>query len=322
MTDNRNIWGLVLAAGDGIRLSALTTDPHGIAVPKQFCSLRGDDSLLQNAVERAGTFVSRERLCVIVAREHRRYWQKALTPLSSGNVIVQPRNRGTANGILLSALWILAQDRHAYIAFLPSDHHVADETVLAQALKRAAALTVRYPEELLLIGVEPEEADPELGYLVPSVGAGEARRVGQFVEKPSADNAGKLIAAGALWNTFIFIARGRLLLDLLRERVPHVVQAMSAAVLRSPASGARERALEELYQELAPLDFSRAILQGAETRLRVVRAAACGWTDLGTPRRVMEALRRAPTRHSRQPVITIPAFMNLAQQHQRTRGIA
>lgn len=46
MTDNRNIWGLVLAAGDGIRLSALTTDPQGIAVPKQFCSLSGDDSLL------------------------------------------------------------------------------------------------------------------------------------------------------------------------------------------------------------------------------------------------------------------------------------
>lgn len=179
--------------------------------------------------------MSRERLCVIVAREHRRYWQKALTPLSGGSVIVQPRNRGTAKGILLSALWILAQDSDAYIAFLPSDHHVADETMLAQALKRASALTVRYPEELLLIGVEPEEADPELGYLVPSGGAGEARRVTQFVvEKPSADSAGELIADGALWNTFIFIARGRLLLDLLRERVPRVVQAMGAAVLWSP----------------------------------------------------------------------------------------
>ena len=45
-------WALVLAAGEGSRLRALTTT-NGVAVPKQFCSLQGGPSLLQEALHRA-----------------------------------------------------------------------------------------------------------------------------------------------------------------------------------------------------------------------------------------------------------------------------
>jgi len=46
-------WAVVLAAGEGSRLRALTTTSSGIAVPKQFCSLRGGASLLEEALQRA-----------------------------------------------------------------------------------------------------------------------------------------------------------------------------------------------------------------------------------------------------------------------------
>ena len=46
-------WAVVLAAGDGTRLASLTRDGQGNAVPKQFCSLRGENSLLHDAVDRA-----------------------------------------------------------------------------------------------------------------------------------------------------------------------------------------------------------------------------------------------------------------------------
>jgi hypothetical protein len=39
-------WAVVLAAGDGSRLSTLTRDSAGVPVPKQFCSLRGGVTLL------------------------------------------------------------------------------------------------------------------------------------------------------------------------------------------------------------------------------------------------------------------------------------
>ena len=58
----KNIWALVLAAGEGSRLRALTTH-GGIAVPKQFCSLQGGPSLLQEAILRAEAVVPRQRIC-------------------------------------------------------------------------------------------------------------------------------------------------------------------------------------------------------------------------------------------------------------------
>jgi hypothetical protein len=33
-------WAVILAAGDGTRLAALTRDINGVVIPKQFCSLR------------------------------------------------------------------------------------------------------------------------------------------------------------------------------------------------------------------------------------------------------------------------------------------
>jgi mannose-1-phosphate guanylyltransferase len=312
-------WAIVLAAGDGTRLASLTTDEHGNAVPKQFCSLDGGSSLLADAMQRARQVVPRERVCVIVAEQHRRYWQSALWTTPASNIIVQPRNCGTANGILLATLRILERDPLARIVFLPADHHVRDEAALAGSLREVATLLTRNPRELLLVGIEPEEADPELGYIVPARHAGDdaARGVERFVEKPQAAVARELLRAGALWNSFIFAACAPTLLGMLRRALPEIVERMETALARDARLGARSIALEEMYAELPSVDFSRAVMQGAEASLRVITAPACGWSDLGTPRRVAEALKRfAPVRR-REAVGIRPAFINLAAQHAR-----
>jgi hypothetical protein len=72
-------WAIVLAAGEGTRLSSLTRDAAGTAVPKQFCSLGGATSLLEQTLVRATTVVAHQRVTAIVASSHRRYWQPALT---------------------------------------------------------------------------------------------------------------------------------------------------------------------------------------------------------------------------------------------------
>ncbi len=189
-----NTWVVVLAAGDGTRLSTLTTDLNGNAVPKQYCSLNGGASLLHEALLRAHRVVPRERICAIVADQHRRYWHKALWALPSDNIIVQPRNRGTANGVLLSVLTIL----------------------------------------------EPEEADPELGYIVPAGKLSDGScAVARFVEKPAPALARELLSTGALWNSFIFAASAPSLLGLLRRTMPTAVDQMATALAREERSAAR-----------------------------------------------------------------------------------
>ena len=53
MRGNSATWAVVLAAGDGTRLAALTTDASGNSVPKQFCSLNGGRTLIEETLQHA-----------------------------------------------------------------------------------------------------------------------------------------------------------------------------------------------------------------------------------------------------------------------------
>jgi mannose-1-phosphate guanylyltransferase len=314
-------WAIVLAAGDGTRLARLTTDASGHAVPKQFCSLNGGPSLLDEALDRARQIAPRDRVCVIVAEQHRQHWCRALWALPSNNIIVQPANRGTAHGILLCVLSILERDPLARIVFLPADHYVRDELALQTSQRQAATLLTGNSGGMVLIGIEPEEPDPELGYIVPGHTLRDgSRTVQRFVEKPDPILARQLLSAGALWNSFIFAASGPALLGMMRARLGGVVEDMATALARDARSGGRSIALTGLYDELSSADFSRSVLQGAEETLQVIAAPACGWTDLGTPDRVAETLRRLeddylyrlPRKRAIYSALTSSASINLA----------
>ncbi len=290
-----NTWAIVLAAGEGSRLHSLTTTEAGIAIPKQYCSLRGGPSLLREALQRAETVASPASRCIVVARHHKRWWAAELAAESESNIIVQPGNRGTAIGILLPLLHIMARDPDARVVLLPSDHHVRNELHLAAALQEAVRKLEARRDHVLLLGISPEEADPGLGYIVPGgLDRPGVWTVSRFVEKPNAPLARVLIDAGALWNAFIVAAHAQALLQVLAQRFPRVVAEMRSVIERNQCTGDAPDAVIDLYRGLPDIDFSRQILQHTAPVLRVLRVNHCGWTDLGTPQRVAEALRRLP----------------------------
>jgi mannose-1-phosphate guanylyltransferase len=321
MNSDATTWALVLAAGEGTRLRSLTTTPSGGAIPKQYCSLRNGPSLLQQTLDRARAVASSLRTCVVVARHHRRWWERQLQALPVENGIEQPENRGTANGILLPLLHILERDPGAQVVLFPSDQHVREESILTHALREAVAQLSWRPDGIVLLGLTPEDADPELGYIVPgrAVDRG-AREVLQFVEKPETSHARALIARGGLVNAFIMAAAGQTLLALFNRRIPDIVTAMRSAVRRDLASLTKPRATADLYARLPTIDFSRDILPGQEAHLRVLPVPQCGWTDLGTPQRVARALREAPESETDIDFRRQPDHWSLAAQHERLQG--
>jgi mannose-1-phosphate guanylyltransferase len=277
---------VVLAAGDGRRLEALTRDPTGRAVPKQYCSLRGGRSLLRATLDRARRLAPPERIVTVVAKDHRRWWERELAQWALENVVVQPRNRGTAAGLLLPLRHILARDPEAVIGVLPSDHFVADEEVFAAALGRALGAAADVSGRLVLLGMEAERPDAELGWIVPGAASPQPRTVDAFVEKPPREEAASLMRRGALWNSFAFAARARVLLALLRLALPELVRRFDQV---RPESSPAE-ALAELYETLTDADFSRSVLAALSAELRVVAVPPCGWMDLGTPERIARCL--------------------------------
>lgn len=317
-TLSEHVWALILAGGEGNRLRKLTTKPCGTAVPKQFCSLAGGRALLEDAIARARGIAPADHICTIVAQQHREWWSDMLDDHSAKNVIVQPRNRGTGIGILYSVLHIAARDPAARILILPADHCVLDEQVLRKSLVEALNQLQHGADVPILLGLEPDHSDCELGYILPGGRDGSGTQaVARFIEKPDLALAGEIISEGALWNTFIMAASVRALVDMFMGRYATLaleMQMLVSRALSAGAGGAGWPALVNLYERLPSLDFSRDLLEGQESALRLLRVPACGWSDLGTPIRVAETLRRLPPEHSSRHGRTAP-FVNLATQH-------
>ncbi len=280
-----DLWAVVLAAGQGSRLRGITT-VGGEAVPKQFCALHGDVSMLRRTLQRAARRVPDSHIKVVVAAEHRKWWERELDDLAAASVVVQPSNRGTAAGVLLPLTPIYRQDPEGVVVLLPADHHVGREWILQAALDRAIAAVRTDPDRIVLLGMTPEDTtDSEYGWIVPGAGAPSSgpAAVRRFREKPPAAEVTALLAQGALVNSFILVARVRTLRALYKERLPDL-----AALFHRWRGGAAS--LRSLYEQIPSRDFSRELLEPCVDRLSVVPVAPCGWTDLGTPARVARCL--------------------------------
>lgn len=274
-------WALLLAAGDGTRLSEVTRGDDGVPVPKQFCTFGGSTSLLGLARDRARRVVADSRIVTVVSASHERWWR---TELPGGRgVVVQPGNRGTAVGLLVPLLAILERDPDARVWVLPSDHWVRDEETLARCARAAFARTDAEPDRIVLMGIEPDDADSQYGWVLPAESVrddDDFSPVTSFVEKPPATEARRLLERGALWNSFLIVARARALLRLYARRLPGLLATMRRA----------GRDLAAVYAQLPPLDFSKDVLQGSEADLLLQRVPGCGWSDLGTPDRLQACL--------------------------------
>jgi mannose-1-phosphate guanylyltransferase len=294
-----NTWAVVLAGGDGSRLREITTTAAGEVIPKQFCSLQRETCLLEDAIKRAETVAMPQHICGVVAEQHRRWWSRALKTLPTRNIFVQPKNRGTAHGILLALLQIERRASSSVVVLLPADHYLTDEITMARSLRTAANLAADNPGLVYLLGAEPDHPDQELGYIVPS----EQRRdsasgVVRFAEKPTTEKARALISEGALWNTCIIAGSVRALLDLFEGHFVSTMSAMRHALDLAQSELVGSVALELLYADLESHDFSRDVLERHEQMLQVLRVPNCGWTDLGTPKRVKETIRNLTQKRS------------------------
>jgi len=290
--ENVGRWAIVLAAGEGKRLQAVTRQAGKGPVPKQFCSLVGGPSLLQTAISRAERLVPAERIVPIVAAQHRRWWQSELAGIPNRNIVVQPEDRGTAVGVLLPLLSIVDRDPEAIVIIMPSDHFVAREQVLSQAITRAVSEVSAVPERLVLLGIEPETLDPAYGWILPASNTtDDLSDVRSFVEKPDWKTARDLVDRGAVINTFLLVAHAAALLEIYR-RYTGLLPLFRFFRSELSSSGYSGSVLRRQYRHLPQVDFSRDLLERSPRSLRVLTVTACGWNDLGTPERVRKCLAR------------------------------
>ena len=294
MGAKQGTWVVVLAGGQGRRLVPLTRALYGSDLPKQFAVLSGDRSLLQQTVARAVQLAPAERVLVVVAAEHRALARQQLGAWRGIELVVQPRNLDTGPGILLPVARIRGRAPRARVTILPADHHFADDRPLLAVLRAAWRGGSR--RRVTLVGVQPDRDETEYGWIVRGrriqAAGPTAFWVSRFHEKPGPLVAGMLRARGALWNTFISTGPVSAFWRLARLHLPVHARHLDEYA-RHLGSAGEAAALAEAYARMPPASFSHDLLAFA-AGLAVVPLAHSGWSDWGSPTRVLESLAGTP----------------------------
>jgi mannose-1-phosphate guanylyltransferase len=300
----RHEWAVILAGGEGARLRAFTRLVAGDERPKQFCRLLGQHTLLTATRQRVGLTVNPQRILYVVSRHHERFYRHELSAVSSGRLIEQPVSRGTTMAIACALARLATLDKSPLVGFFPADHHYERPLACQQSLMAAFGAARFDPERIYLIGAEPDHPETEYGWIecghpLP----GEARQVMGFVEKPTEIEAVLLMRRRCLWNTFMLVGQHQAFVRLLEAARPGLyARSLEADAFReAPAKAA---AMQALYADVAASDFSHDVLSAHPERLGVVTLSAAGWTDLGQPARVLEALS---ARGRMQPAASLAA---------------
>jgi mannose-1-phosphate guanylyltransferase/mannose-6-phosphate isomerase len=268
---------VVLAGGYGTRLWPLSRQ----LLPKQFLPLVSERSMLQEAVARARQLEGALPALVIANEEHRFLAAEQLRGMGAhgARVLLEPEGRGTAPAAALAALAALEQDAGAAIAVYPADHRIADLAGFARSMRPAISLAAQ--GELVAFGVEPAGPATGYGYLVRGAALGPGYKVERFVEKPDAQRAQALLAAGnAYWNSGMFVFGAAAYLEELAKFRPDIADACGKAWAARVVDRDFIRPGREAFLACPSDSIDYAVME--RTARAALVPAQFDWSDLGS----------------------------------------
>ena len=251
-----------MAGGKGKRLQPLSSDKR----PKQFLPLLSDKLMIDETIDRISPLFPSDSIYISSIEKYRQEVQRR--PYKA---LIEPHGQGTSYSVLFSVLKIIQEYGDAVITMIPSDHAIKGVEYL-NALSEAQERAER-KSEIVLLGVEPTEANDQYGY-IKSIG----NRVTQFIEKPSNDYASFLIDHGCLWNTGHFTFKASVMLKAFNVYDPD-----SVTVMRF---GMKHDGLEPLYSKmLKPMNIEKSVIEKTQ-RISVI-PASFEWSDIGSMERLL-----------------------------------
>lgn len=210
---------VLLSGGSGKRLWPLSSDARS----KQFLKVLNDDTGTKvSMLQRIWRQLEESNLaqdCLIATGSSQVDMIK--TQLGSDvPILTEPERRDTFPAIALAAVYLYSVEKcelSEVIGILAVDHYVESQFFnRIHDLERAVHSS---NAELGLIGVRPTYPSSKYGYIIPdSIKANDYLTVGSFKEKPSEQQAAKLINENALWNSGIFTFRLEFIIKELLER--------------------------------------------------------------------------------------------------------
>jgi len=271
---------VVLAGGSGERLWPLSSHLK----PKQLIPFVNGTSLLDQTIQRVQSLAKNKNHIMVVTNAEQQDAIKKVVG-KQATVLAEPVGRNTAPAILLSCLEIYEKNDDAVVVVLPSDHFIPETEQFTSILWATIAYASCF-DHIALLGIKPTQAATGYGYIQYKAGdlvpGWTCFPVRKFHEKPEQEQAQEYIErSDMLWNSGIYVARAKLLLDQFQQYTPELWEAMAAY-----------RKNERTYEELEKISIDHAIAEKSDKI--VVFPASFQWHDVGT----------------------LPAFLNLKAQYE------
>lgn len=270
---------ILLSGGSGKRLWPLSNNSRS----KQFLKmLTNQDNELESMVQRVwrqlesnhikeGTYISTGKTQVDIIQSQ----LGTQVPL-----IIEPERRDTFPAIALAATYLyskLSINVNEVIIVMPVDSYVEDSFFYKiQDLEKVIQTSGM---DIALIGVNPTYASTKYGYILPEkieVNDNQPQsyiKVKGFKEKPTEEQARRLIGQNALWNCGVFAFKLGYIIDQMKRR----------------GLPTQYDEITRHYDRLPNISFDYEIVESAE-QIAVVPFSGI-WKDLGTWNRLTEGMQ-------------------------------
>ena len=267
---------VIIAGGNGTRLWPMSRSKF----PKQFLSLCGEHSMLQQTVLRmsglhstAPTLICNEDHRFIAAEQMRQI------DCTNASILLEPFGRNTAPAIALAAFQALNSDNDAVLLVLAADHVIGDVAEFHRAIQIAHQQVLA--GKLVTFGITP--AYPETGYGYIRKGqstSADVFVVDAFVEKPNAATAEQYVNSGEyLWNSGMFMFTATTYLAELKKFRPDIYDACQNAWLKQTTDEDFIRIGKEEFALCPDDSIDWAVME--RTSSGVVVPLDAKWNDVG-----------------------------------------
>ena len=290
---------VLLCGGAGSRLWPLSRK----SFPKQFVRMVSNQSLFQAAVQRFSGSGFSDPL-IITGEPFRFVVTEQLDEIhvAASGIMIEPFGRNTAPAALLAALHVAKTDPEGILLLAPSDHAVDDDDDFRAAVLKGKAAAEE--GRIVTFGVKPTQPATGYGWIETS-GSDETgtQDLKRFVEKPALEVAQEMLEAGHfLWNSGVFLAKAKCLIDACRQHAPEVLDAVQSAFESVEVDQGISRICSDSWSAVPDISIDYAVMEKA-ANLSVVKLDG-GWSDLGDWNAVLLGSNRDETGNSSSGNVT------------------
>ena len=271
---------VIMAGGSGSRLWPLSRELY----PKQFLSLNGGFTMLQDTLERL-KYLDCKNSIVLCNEQHRFIVAEQLRQINklARNIILEPAGRNTAPAIALAALAALndSSQEDPLLLVLAADHIIEDEKAFGKAIN--IGLPQARAGKLVTFGIIAHVPETGYGYIRRGdiMKDGVAFTVSQFVEKPDLSTAQAYVASGEYyWNSGMFLFRAGRYLDELKKYRPDILDACEKSMATVDPDLDFIRVDEAAFLACPEESIDYAVME--RTADAVVVPMDAGWSDVGS----------------------------------------